>query len=90
MVGVNELLSLAEVQFNEMEDKIKGNMTQYRFSMTIESACKAVDPKFPRGCTYNVRLDWSVIKERWSLKNYNRILHKYNLWAAILHTVINK
>lgn len=57
MVGVNELLSLAEVQFNEMEDKIKGNMTQYRFSMTIDSACKAVDPKFPRGCTYTVRLD---------------------------------
>jgi hypothetical protein len=57
MVGVNELLSLAEVQFNEMEDKIKGNMTQYGFSLTIESACKAVDPKFSRGCTYNVRLD---------------------------------
>jgi hypothetical protein len=40
-----------------MEDKIKGNMTQYRFSLTIEPACKAVDPKFSRGCTYNVRLD---------------------------------
>jgi hypothetical protein len=57
MVGVNELLSLTEVQFNEMEDKIKGNMTLYRFSITIDSACKAVDPKFSRGCTYTVRLD---------------------------------
>lgn len=57
MVGVNNLLSLAEVQFNEMEDKITGNITQYRFSMTIDSACKAVDPKLARGCTYNIRLD---------------------------------
>jgi hypothetical protein len=57
MVGVNGLLSLAKVQFDEMEDKIKGNMTQYRFSITIESACKSVDQKFSRGCTFTVRLD---------------------------------
>ena len=57
MVGLNGLLSLTKVQFDEMEDKIKGNMTQYRFSITIESACKSVDPKFPRGCTFTVRLD---------------------------------
>ena len=56
MVGVKELLSLTKVQLDEMEDKIKGNMTQHRFSITIESACKSVDPKFSKGCTYTVRL----------------------------------
>ena len=56
MVGIDALQSLTRVQLNEMVDEIKNNMTQYRFSITIESACKSGDPKISKGCTFNVRL----------------------------------
>lgn len=56
MVGIDALQSLTRVQLNEMVDEIKDNMTQYKFSITIESACKPVDPKISKGCTFNVRL----------------------------------
>ncbi len=56
MVGIDALQSLTRVQLNEMVDEIKNNMTQYRFSITIESACKSGDPKISKGCTFNVHL----------------------------------
>jgi hypothetical protein len=57
MVGINPLLNLTESQLNNIINTIEDGQTQYRFSITIESACNSVDPKFSTaGCSFTIRL----------------------------------
>lgn len=57
MVGINPLENLTESQLNRISETIKDDQTQYRFSITVESACTTIDPKFSTaGCSFIVRL----------------------------------